>query len=108
MGYMLYVETPRSTDLVPFAYFSAAATVSTVNAKTDSSSVTFQVDQRTQAQLAATGASGTAMFSAVIVANPTGVTGSFATTSITADRWLVYRASATGATGPSKLWVSLY
>ena len=108
MGYVMYIESPKSTDLFPMAYFSAATTVSTVNANTDVSTVTFNLDQRTQAQLANTGATGTAMFSANITATTAGATGSFATTSIAANRWLVYRATATGPTGPSKVWISLY
>jgi len=100
----LYRQVPLSTDDYVVGFYPVAITISKVYAITNSGTVTFQLKYRTWT---APWSGGTNILSSPLVADSTGeTTTSFANSTIPAESWIVFAASAITAF-PGKLLLAL-
>lgn len=102
-NHLVYVETPADTDVFPVAFVGDAVTMVKVWGQTDTGTVDFNIEERATTS---PGSSGTDTLTADLQSTSSGAnSSSFSNSSIAADSWLVFVASAT-ASSPTKLWVA--
>lgn len=100
------IPNPLPTDSIKLGYFTEAITATRITGQTDAGEVTFNMYYQSEF---APGTTGVALLSSDLVADSDGADDSevgWSTTSIPADSWVSYQASA--ATGvPTMAWVKI-
>lgn len=101
---IIYIQDIEGTDDFPLGYVPQGCTVTKVVHKTDTGTVTYNIEKRAQLT---PDLAGTNIWTVDEVASSTGeVITSFDSASISADQWLNFNASAV-ASSPTKLWIAV-
>ena len=105
MSKMIYIETPSATTVYPMFTVSGTSTLSKVTYQTDVGNVTFNIEERGSGT---PNTAGTDVLSADHSATATEVqTSTFSNTSLAAESWAYFVASAVSGT-PTKVWIRAF